>query len=224
MAFRVVIIGGTGQVGGAVVGALADCPSCAEVVTVVRRTPAAAVGPRVRSVVLDTAGAHFSDEVTALARDVLAHGDVVYGASCVGVGSGSLNWSEEALVALEVGVVGGFARACHGAGIGRFALLSAAGSSASSRVKYARVMGKKEDAVRAVGFARLALFRPGIIAGNAHTPGLLGWLGRLVPGPYGTIDQDDIARAFVAEFESGAATGEVSNENGAMKRAARARR
>ena len=37
-------------------------------------------------------------------------------------------------------------------------------------VKNARVMGMKEDTVRNVGFARLAIFRPGIIVGNAHTP------------------------------------------------------
>jgi hypothetical protein len=38
------------------------------------------------------------------------------------------------------------------------------------------------------------------IAGNAHTPGYVAWLGRLIPGPFGTIEQDDIGRAFVAEF------------------------
>jgi uncharacterized protein YbjT (DUF2867 family) len=37
MAFRVLIIGGTGQVGAAVVRALAAQPSCAEVVMVNRR-------------------------------------------------------------------------------------------------------------------------------------------------------------------------------------------
>jgi hypothetical protein len=41
----------------------------------------------------------------------------------------------------------------------------------------------KEDTVRNVGFARLAIFRPGIIVGNAHTPAWVGWgascLGRL---------------------------------------------
>src|SRR5271165_1404283 len=40
-------------------------------------------------------------------------GAPVYGASCVGVGKGSRKWSEEELKALEIGVVGGFARGCH---------------------------------------------------------------------------------------------------------------
>jgi hypothetical protein len=49
-------------------------------------------------------------------------------------------------------------------------------------------MGMKEDTVRGIGFARLAIFRPGIIVGNAHTPAWVGWLGGLVPGSFGWED------------------------------------
>src|ERR1700727_2282540 len=223
MAFRVLIIGGTGQVGTAVVCALAAEPSCAEVVMVNRRAISLTVNPRVREVILDTAAAQFPAEVTRLAQSMVAQGDPVYGASCVGVGKGSLQWSEEQLKALEIGVVGGFARGCQAGGITRFSLLSAAGSSTKSRIRYARVMGLKEETVQGIGFQRLAIFRPGIIAGNAHTPGYLAWLGRLVPGSFGTIEQDDIGRAFVAEFMDGAAPGgTVYLDNAAMKQMSRA--
>ena len=222
MAFRVLITGGTGQVGAAVVRALAAEPSCAEVVMVNRRAISLTGDPRVRQVILDTASAAFPAEVTGLAQGMVAQGDPVYGASCVGVGKGSMKWSEEELKALEIGVVGGFARGCRAGGITRFALLSAAGSTAKSRIRYARVMGLKEEAVQAIGFQRLAIFRPGIIAGNAHTPGYVAWLGRLVPGPFGTIEQDDIGRAFVAEFLSPSAPdGVVYLENGAMRQRSR---
>ena len=223
MAFRVLIIGGTGQVGAAVVRALAAEPSCAEVVMVNRKAMSGTGDPRVRAVVLDTAAAEFPAEVTKLAQSLMAQGDLVYGASCVGVGKGSLNWSEEHLKALEIGVVGGFARGCQAGGITHFSLLSAAGSSTESRIRYARIMGLKEETVRGIGFQRLAIFRPGIIAGNVHTPRYLAWLGRLVPGPFGTIDQDDIARAFVAEFiDSPAPGGVVTLENAAMRQRSRA--
>jgi uncharacterized protein YbjT (DUF2867 family) len=176
----------------------------------------------VRHVTLDTAAPELPRDVAALAHSLVAQGDPVYGASCVGVGAGSLQWSEEALRALEIGVVGGFARGCHDGGITRFALLSAVGSSPTSRIRYARIMGLKEDTVRAIGFERLAIFRPGIIGGNVHTPGYAAWLGRLIPGRFGTIEQDEIGRAFVAEFlSSGALTGVVHLENGAMKQTAR---
>ena len=219
MAFRVLIIGGTGQVGGAVMRALAAEPSCAEIVMVNRRAASVNADLRVRQVILDTADTGFSAEVTEIARGMVAQGDPVYGASCVGIGQGSMKWSEDALKALEIGVVGGFARGCHAGGITRFALLSAAGSTPKSRIRYARVMGLKEEAVERVGFQRLAIFRPGIIAGNAHTPGYVAWLGRLVPGAFGVIEQDDIGRAFAAEFANNSApNGIVYLGNDAMRR------
>src|SRR5450432_4829790 len=149
MAFRVLIIGGTGQVGGAVVRALAAEPSCAEIVMINRRAVSPNTDPRMRQVILDTADAQFAAEVAKVARGLVALGDPVYGASCVGVGKGSLKWSEEELKALEIGVVGGFARGCHAGGVAQFALLSAVGSTAKSRIRYARVMGLKEETVEA---------------------------------------------------------------------------
>jgi uncharacterized protein YbjT (DUF2867 family) len=223
MAFRVLIIGGTGQVGAAVVRALAAEPSCVEVVMVNRRAISLAADPRVRQVILDTAAARFPAEVTKLAQRMVAQGDPVYGASCVGVGKGSMKWSEEELKALEIGVVGGFARGCQAGGIPHFSLLSAAGSSAKSRIRYARIMGLKEETVQGIGFQRLAIFRPGIIAGNAHTPRYVDWLVRLIPGPFGTIEQDDIGRAFVAEFLNRSASNGVAYfENAAMRQSSHA--
>src|SRR5215813_10568018 len=224
MVFRVLIIGGTGQVGAAVVRALVAEPSCAEVVMVNRRAIPPTADPRVRQVIVDTTN-RFSGDVTTLAESMVARGDPVYGACCVGVGKGSLQWSEEELKALEIGVVGGFARGCHAGGITRFALLSAVGSDVRSRIRYVRVMGLKEQAVQAIGFKRLAIFRPGIIGGNVHTPGYAAWLGRLIPGRFGTIEQDDIGRAFVAEFIGSAAPDGVEYlENVAMRQKSGVRR
>jgi len=219
MTFRVLIAGGTGQVGSAVVRALLDRAECEEVVAVVRKE--SSLDSRVRQVVLDSAAATFEADVTKLAKSCIELGERVYGVSCIGIGKGTGSWSEDDLTKLEVGVVGAFARGCRAGGIERFGLLSAAGSTAKSRIKYVRVMGKKEDAVKAVGFPRLAIFRPGIIAGNVNTPGYVSVLGRLVPGAYGTIEQDDIGRAFVRQLANGT-PGVTLLDNGAMKKLARA--
>jgi hypothetical protein len=61
-------------------------------------------------------------------------------------------------------------------------------------------MGMKEDTVRSVGFARLAIFRPGIIVGNAHTPARVGWLGSLLAGSFGNIDQRILGSSTAAEI------------------------
>jgi uncharacterized protein YbjT (DUF2867 family) len=213
--FAAIILGGTGQVGGAAVTELLAIPECRQVVMVTRKPIAAR--SRVRNVALDTGAADFAECTAALAREVLSQGPVS-AVSCVGVGSGSRRWSEEELQRLELGVVGAFARGCHDAGIGQFCLLSAVGSTAHSRFRYVRVMGMKEDTVRSIGFARLAIFRPGIIVGNAHTPVWVGWLGRLVPGPFGNIDQRILALSIAAEIAlHSQEAGEVTRENAAMK-------
>jgi uncharacterized protein YbjT (DUF2867 family) len=212
-----IILGGTGQVGGATVAELLAIPECREVVMVTRKPIAAR--SRVRNVVLDTGAADFAERTTALAREVLSQGPVS-AVSCVGVGSGSMRWSEEELKRLELGVVGAFARGCHDAGIAQFCLLSAVGSTARSRFRYVRVMGMKEDTVRKIGFTRLAIFRPGIV-GNAHTPAWVGLLGRLVPGPFGNIDQRILGRSIAAEIAlHSREAGEVIRENAAMKKLA----
>jgi nucleoside-diphosphate-sugar epimerase len=216
--FAVIILGGTGQVGGAAVAELLATSECREVVMVTRKPIASR--PRVRNVVLDTDAADFAERTAALAREVLSLGPVS-AVSCVGVGSGSNRWSEEELKRLELGIVGAFACGCHQAGIAQFCLLSAAGSTARSRIRYARVMGMKEDTLRSIGFAHLAIFRPGIIVGNAHTPAWVAWLGTLVPGSFGNIDQRIIGRAITVEIASNSReTGEVSYENAAMKKLA----
>ena len=197
--YGVLILGGTGQVGAAVVQALLDAPHCAEVVMITRRPVASRGDARLRVVVLDTDKPSFEQEVAALAKSCGPR--EMFGASCVGIGAGSRKWSEEELTKLEVGVVGAFARGCHTGGIESFGLLTAAGTNSNSLVRYGRVMGRKEEAVQAVGFARLMIFRPGIIAGNVHTPGFVAALGRIIPGPWGTIEQTEIGRAFVREFE-----------------------
>lgn len=213
--FAAIVLGGTGQVGSAAVAALLALPECREVVMITRKP--IAVQSRLRNIVCDTGAAGFAEHVATMARDVLSRGPAS-AVSCVGVGSGSMRWTEEELKQLEVGVVGAFARGCHEGGIEQFCLLSAVGSTARSRFRYVRVMGMKEDNLRSIGFRRLAIFRPGIIVGNAHTPAWVAWLGRLVPGRFGNVDQRDIGRSIGAEIAlRGGETGEVILENAAMK-------
>jgi uncharacterized protein YbjT (DUF2867 family) len=219
--FRVIVIGGTGQVGSAVVQALLAESAC-RVVIMVTRKPAAISDPvRLRNVVMDTGAADFEMRVADLAGEVVAGGDRVSAVSCVGVGSGSSHWTEEQLKLLEIGVVGAFARGVRQAGVAQFCLLSAIGANAGSRIKYVRIMGLKEAAIQAVHFPRLAIFRPGIIVGNAHTPRWVGWLGKWVPGPWGNIEQRDIGKAFVAEIaEKAAETGMAFYGNQEMRESA----
>ena len=84
--FAAIILGGTGQVGGAAVSELLATSECREVVMVTRKP--IAPRSRVRNVVLDTGAADFAERTAAIAREVLSQGPVS-AVSCVGVGSGS---------------------------------------------------------------------------------------------------------------------------------------
>lgn len=216
--FRVIILGGTGQVGGAVVQALLAEPACREIVLVTRKALAMADPARLRNIVMDTGAVDFEMRVADLTKEIVGGDDRVAAVSCVGVGSGSAKWTEAQLKQLEVGVVGAFARGVQRGGVAQFCLLSAVGANADSRIKYARVMGLKEATVRAVNFRRLAIFRPGIIVGNAHTPAWTALLGRIVPGRWGNIDQRDIGHAFAVEMARKTAdTGIVVYDNRSMR-------
>ena len=214
--YGVIILGGTGQVGSAVVKTFVSSPRCREVVLLTRRPTANSWGERVRVVTVDPEKANFEQDVAALVEACAPR--PMFGVSCVGVGSGSLKWSEEALIKLEVGTVGAFARGCKAGGVTNFGLLTAVGSNNKSKIRYARVMGLKEEAVKEIGFSRLAIFRPGIIGGTVHTPRWVAVLGRFIPGPWGTVDQQAIGRAFVGELERNEGSGIKILHNADMRR------
>jgi hypothetical protein len=94
-------------------------------------------------VIMDTSAGNFASETTEFAGTRSAQGEPLYAASCIGIGKGSQQWGEEDIKKLEIDLVSAFARGCLAVGIERFGLFSAAGSSAKSWIRYARIMGKK---------------------------------------------------------------------------------
>ena len=83
--------------------------------------------------------------------------------------------------------------------------MTAVGADPKSMMKYARFIGEKEQAVRAVNFDFLGLYRPAVILGNSNTPGILGYVMPLVhwamPSKYHSVHKNDLARAMVAQSE-----------------------
>lgn len=203
---KCILFGGTGEVGGAVARALIASDVCDRLTLLGRRAAAEFQGEaKVEQVVVDTSSADFEEVVAETAR---GH-DVAI--SCLGVGSGTARLTEEQMMNVDVHLVGSFARGCKAAGIEIFELLTAVGvddRSASSRTKYLRVMGKKHNTVVEVGFEKLAVFKPGTIVGNRHTPRWVTPITGLIPDSlgWGNIHQDEIAAAFVAHLEKRVAT------------------
>ena len=198
---KCIIFGGSGEVGGAVARELLRSNVCSQLTMIGRRTVASMQNEaKVRQFAVDTNSPDFEEIVKEIAQGHDA------GISCIGIGSGTASMSEEQMMAVEVTMVGCFARGCKAAGIEIFELLTAVGvkeARADSGIKYFRVLGKKYRTVLEAGFNKLAVFKPGIIVGNAHTPHWMTYFTRLVPDSFGwgNIHQEEVARAFVAHLE-----------------------
>jgi len=218
---KCILFGGSGEVGGAVARELIRSHVCSRLTLLGRRSVDSLQGePKVEQVVVDTSAADFEEVV----KDKATGHDVAI--SCIGIGSGTTSMTEAQMLQVEVNLLGRFARGCKAAGIEIFELLTAVGikeTHADSRFKAFRVLGKKHRTVLEVGFEKLAVFKPGTIVGNAHTPRWITHVTGLIPDSlgWGNIRQDEVARAFVAHLEKRAAKQHepvVSYGNKEMKR------
>ena len=198
---KCILFGGSGEVGGAVARELIKSDACSQLTMLGRRAVTTMQDEaKVEQIVVDTSSADFEEVVKEKAQ---GH-DVAI--SCIGIGSGTRSMTEEQMMSIEVDMLGKYARGGKAAGIEIFELLTAVGikeTHADSRIKAFRVMGKKHKAVLEVGFEKLAVFKPGMIVGNAHTPRWITIFTRAIPDSlgWGNIRQDEVARAFVAHLE-----------------------
>jgi NAD(P)-dependent dehydrogenase (short-subunit alcohol dehydrogenase family) len=198
-----IIFGGSGEVGGAVVQELLRSDVCAELTMIGRRVVNSLKDEtKVNQVVVDTSSPDLEKIVQEIA---MGHNIAI---SCLGIGSGTRSMTEEQMMEVEVNMFGKIVRGCKAAGIEIFEVLMAVGvkeSHASSRIKEFRVMGKKYKTVLDVRFEKLAVFKPGMIVGNAHTPRWLPFFTQIIPDSmgWGNIHQTEIAKAFVAHLEKG---------------------
>jgi hypothetical protein len=198
---KCILFGGSGEVGGAVARELLKSEACSQLTLLGRRTVATIENEaKVNQIVVDTSAADFEEVV----KEKACGHDVAI--SCIGIGRGTTSMTEAQMLKVEVDLLGMFARGCKAAGIEIFELLTAVGvneRSANSRFKYLRVLGKKLNTVLEVGFEKLAVFKPGTIVGNAHTPNWATPFTGLIPDAlgFGNIGQDELAGAFVAHLE-----------------------
>jgi uncharacterized protein YbjT (DUF2867 family) len=117
--------------------------------------------------------------------------------------------SQAAFRAVDHDAVLAFARAAQRAGARRFGLVSALGASPRSGNFYSRTKGETEAALQTMGFERLVIARPALLAGNrsalaqAPRPGerlalaVLGPLNGLIPLAWRAIEAATVARALL---------------------------
>lgn len=101
-----------------------------------------------------------------------------------------------------------FGKAAKQAGAKRFLVISAIGAHAGSRIFYSRVKGETEEALTALGFLALDIFRPGLLLGaraerrpaEAAFIAMMPLVNPLLLGPakiYRGISADTLAAAMI---------------------------
>ncbi|HEY4372465.1 MAG TPA: hypothetical protein VGN52_11125 [Burkholderiales bacterium] len=195
--YSAIVLGATGNVGGRIVQLLVKSPLCGKVIAVTRRKTGGFTDPKVSEVVVDMD--RLGEELAPHAQGI----DIALAA--FGVGKGTAKMSEEELRKIEVAYPREFCRAARAGGARVCALMTAVGADAGSGVKYVKIIGEKELAIRSLGFDFLGVYRPSVILGNSNTPGVLGALMRpldwVMPSKYHSIHKNDLARAMVAQSE-----------------------
>jgi len=74
--------------------------------------------------------------------------------------------SQPAFAAVDRDAVVAFAQAAKAAGARQFLLITSVGANAEARNFYLRIKGEAEAGVKAAGFDRIDIFRPGLLRGN----------------------------------------------------------
>lgn len=139
--------------------------------------------------------------------------------------------SQAAFRAVDHDLILSAAKGARMAGTRQMILVSAVGASANSRNFYLKTKGETEDGLRALGFERLDILRPGLLMGDRAGPKRLGEGIAMVAAPitdallhgslrrYRSIPSETVARAIVA-LAGMTQPGVRIHENDAMRRLA----
>lgn len=148
---KALIIGATGATGKDLLSQLLADDTYSELHCFVRK-PLTLTHPKLH--------AHVVDFETPEAWADLLRGDVAF--SCLGTTLAAAG-SKEAQWRVDYDYQYNFAEHCRNNGVPTFVLVSAAGAKAQSKLFYNRMKGQLEDAVKALGFARLLIFQPSVL-------------------------------------------------------------
>lgn len=193
MAHEAVVVGATGLVGREIVALLLDDARYTRVRVLVRRAT---------GVTHDKLDEHLVDFDAPASWTALVTGDVVFsalGTTLKAAGSKDAQYRVDHTYQLVT------AQAARSNGVPCFVLISAHGASPDSAIFYSRMKGELERDVRALGFPRTRILRPGLLSGDREERrtgeklalALLRPLAPLLPAQARPISVKTVARVAV---------------------------
>eukprot|EP00299_Pterocystis_sp_00344_P005748 c17487_g1_i1.p1 GENE.c17487_g1_i1~~c17487_g1_i1.p1 ORF type:complete len:250 (+),score=42.04 c17487_g1_i1:1-750(+) len=202
------VLGGSGNVGKAIVRHLVEDSSCSRVVLIGRREVEEFKStPKVQQHIVDMNQLRNESEVVLKKEGVQA--------CFVAMGVGKpREVSASELENIDVTLPTEFAIAAKSAGVTHMSLLTSAaadinhkpsrltGTSAGGGL-YLHLKGKVEENFKSQGFSSLSIFRPGTLLGNSNTPGFLDWFAPkircVLPENYRDIHINDLGGVMVLD-------------------------
>lgn len=150
----VLLVGATGLIGSAVIAGSGRWPDW-QLAALARREAAVPPGARLDLLIADPA--QWPAAIARMAPEVLV---IALGTTIKAVGG-----DRAAFRAVDHDLALTVARAARAAGTRQVILVSSVGADAGSRNFYLSVKGETEDAIRALGFPRCDILRPGMLLG-----------------------------------------------------------
>lgn len=195
-----IVAGGTGLIGGFLIRRLIAEPTYARVIALTRRPLENVIAPK-----LENSLADFDALEQSLAKKDFAVDD----AYCALGTTIKIAGSQAAFRKVDHDYILAFAQAAKARGAKRFLLVSAIGADAKSSIFYSRVKGETEQAVGALGFDALHIFRPGMLIGSRTEKRPVEEIGAIVAPffnalmlgparPYRSIPAETVANAMIA--------------------------
>ena len=200
---KILIIGATGLVGRELVTLSAERSGVSQITALVRRDPGARPSPKVLYRVVDF------DHLGEGLEDAFAVDTVL----CAMGTTARATPDPVRYRQIEVEIPLAVARRARASGATRFGLVSSVGASSSARSTYLRQKGELEEALQQMGWERLVIARPSLLAGPREEFRLgerLGLLvGRLFPAAYRPVHARHVAAGLLAAVRRGGPAVEV---------------
>ncbi|KAL4804346.1 protein fmp52, mitochondrial [Aspergillus unguis] len=179
---NVALIGCTGMVGGHILSSLIKNPSVTRVDTISRRTPAAAAeAPQAKlTTIVSTDTSKWASELSSLSPTPSIFISSL-ATTRAAAGGFENQYKFEHDFNLEM------AKAAKDAGTKVYVLISSSGADTKSTFAYTRMKGEIEENVKALGFERTVILRPGLIAGQRDESRPMEAVARFFAGAVGKV-------------------------------------
>ena len=200
MARTVLLAGATGLIGSTALQVMFDDPRITTVIALVRK-PLATTHAKLEQWVAN------GDLLTGLRDEPV---DAVV--CCLGTTIRNVGGDQQKFIHVDKDLVVGLAHWAKAHGATHFAVISAIGADASSRVFYSRVKGEMERDVEATGLPSLHIFHPSILTGPRQEKRagerigivVMNAIAPLLPHRYRPMPNDVLAQAAVNAAVDGA--------------------